>query len=81
MFNIIAPHGAGLANIVSCKPGTIIIEILLEGKLLNLCYMYMAVKLNLKYHGWSNSKIRFKNKPMKIDVRKIIRIVDENFLL
>ena len=78
---IIAPHGAGLSNIVACQPGTIIIEILLEGKLLNLCYMYMAVKLNLKYHGWSNSKIRFKNKPMKIDVRKIIRIVDENFLL
>ena len=78
---IIAPHGAGLSNIIACKPGTVVIEVLLEGKLLNLCYMYLGVKLNLKYNAWSNNKIKFKNKAMKVDVKKIVSIVDSYITL
>ena len=74
---IIAPHGAGLSNIIACKTGTVVIEVLLEGKLLNLCYMYLGVKLNLKYNAWSNSKIKFKNKAMRVDVQKIVSIVKD----
>lgn len=63
-----------MANIIACRPGTAIIEFLLHGSQLNLCYMFLAVKLGLKYHAYSNPGIKFKNKPMEVEVDKIIQI-------
>jgi hypothetical protein len=46
---IVAPHGAGLANIVACKKSTLILELMVAGKDVNICYMAMAFKLFLHY--------------------------------
>jgi hypothetical protein len=47
---IIAPHGAGLVNLLSCKKNTIIIEIM-DKDYINLCFTRIAYLLELKYYG------------------------------
>lgn len=47
---IIAPHGAGLSNIIFCKINTLIIEFLNKNRL-NLCYNGLAKALGIKYIG------------------------------
>ena len=45
---IVAPHGAGLANIVVARPGTRIVEIMTQGWA-NSCYGHLATSLGLDY--------------------------------
>ena len=45
---IVAPHGAGLANIVVARPGTKIVEIMTQGWA-NSCYGHLAASLDLDY--------------------------------
>lgn len=45
---VIGPHGAGLTNIVFCKPGTMVID-LFAAEWVNPCYWIIAEHLNLKY--------------------------------
>jgi len=46
---VIAPHGAGLANLLASRPGTGVLEFLTERDM-NLCNMFAALKLGLFYH-------------------------------
>ena len=46
---VIAPHGAGLTNIVVCRKRTLLLEFMLPGPAVNICYMSMAFKLGLDY--------------------------------
>jgi len=46
---IIAPHGAGLSNIVVCRKNTAVLEVMVTGQAVNLCYMAMALKLKLRH--------------------------------
>ena len=46
---VIGPHGAGFTNIISCRPGTLIIEH--HGDSPNFCYRTQAEILGLKYYG------------------------------
>ena len=77
---VIGPHGAGLSNIIACKAGTGIVEFLLQGKLLNLCYMFLATKLGLRYHGYTHRGITSKNKGMRVVVKTVLEIADEAIL-
>jgi capsular polysaccharide biosynthesis protein len=45
---VIAPHGAGLTNIVACEPGTHVYE-LLPGAYDNYCYCRLAQACGLHY--------------------------------
>ena len=49
---IIAPHGAGLSNILFCEPGTVVVETLCP-YMPNVCFMHLAVVLGHRYHGIS----------------------------
>jgi hypothetical protein len=46
---IVAPHGAGLSNIIACREQTLILELMVEGRDVNICYMAMAYKLKLRH--------------------------------
>ena len=45
---IVAPHGAGLANIVFARPQAVVIEILMDSYV-NWCFRHLSAMLNLKY--------------------------------
>ena len=45
---IVAPHGAGLANLIVARPGTTVIEIMTQGWA-NSCYGHLAESLGLNY--------------------------------
>jgi capsular polysaccharide biosynthesis protein len=46
---IVAPHGAGLANLVFCQPGASVVEIL-PSEQTNLCYWLLSQQVSLKYY-------------------------------
>jgi|LSQX01.3.fsa_nt_gb capsular polysaccharide biosynthesis protein len=60
---IVAPHGAGLANLVFCKPGTTVIELFspsflephywLISRLLHLQYRFIVGKRENPHHYWT----------------------------
>lgn len=45
---VVAPHGAGLTNILHCKPGTKILEIF-DSTIIRRCYWSLANALDLSY--------------------------------
>jgi capsular polysaccharide biosynthesis protein len=45
---IVAPHGAGLANLVFCEPGTAVVE-LFGDRYINDCYWGLSCQLGLRY--------------------------------
>lgn len=47
---VVAPHGAGLANLVFCQPGTRVIE-LFDRRYLHWCYWQLASVSGLEYHA------------------------------
>jgi capsular polysaccharide biosynthesis protein len=47
---VIGPHGAGLANVAFCRPGTIVYEIMSTERL-NRCYAILCQSLGLEYWG------------------------------
>ena len=48
---IVAPHGAGLTNIVFSKPGVAVVEGVCSTPNMNLCYMMLSYLVGLKYYG------------------------------
>ena len=54
-FLIVAPHGAGLANMLYSQPGTFIMEGLCLGTgqpgMANLCYQSLAQQLGHRYYS------------------------------
>lgn len=45
---IVAPHGAGLTNLVFAQPGTRVLELMMDGWV-NWCFRYLAVLFGLSY--------------------------------
>jgi Glycosyltransferase 61 len=78
---IVSPHGAGLANLVFCEPGTKILEIFSEGWI-GTMYCDLAGKLGLEYY-YHVAKVssppqtpgEAKHKHFQVDIREIDNIV------
>ena len=73
---VLGPHGAGLSNILFMKPGRGVIEFMVAGKDVNACYMYLTIKLGLRYHTWSDPKST-QNGAMTVDINEIISITNQ----
>ena len=52
---VIGPHGAGLANILFCQPGAVIVEVQCKGYWSRPCFRDMAFKLGLRYYATVSS--------------------------
>ena len=48
---VVAPHGAGEANLIFSQPGTYLIELLCNRPHVNLCYQREAIVLGHHYYG------------------------------
>ncbi len=51
---VFAPHGAGLANLTYCRPGTRVLEV--YGLQIQPCFWLMSELLGLKYHNYNFSE-------------------------
>jgi capsular polysaccharide biosynthesis protein len=47
---VVAPHGAGLANLLACPSNVDVVEMLGEGIDSELCFLHLALALGLRYH-------------------------------
>lgn len=65
---IVAPHGAGLANIIACRRGTLVFEFLNGKKDTHIMYMVMALKLGLRYIGLPVVGSGAKNTDKTVDI-------------
>ena len=48
---VVAPHGAGEANLIFSQPGTYVIELLCNRPHVNLCYQRLALVLGHRYYA------------------------------
>ncbi len=72
-FLVVAPHGAGEANLLFSRPGTVLMEgLCYAGGKINLCYKSMAETLGLRYHG-----LVFKKSCMDITPEEIAKPFQE----
>ena len=65
-FLIVAPHGAGLSNMVFARPGTIIVEGLCCGNQVNLCYQALSEILGHRHYGVTRPGDCFKVLPEEL---------------
>ncbi len=72
---IIAPHGMGLANIVACRPRTVIIE-MLAYDMPTLCFAKIAQSLDFSYHGIVTSRNDSHTGTITVNIPAIMRLLN-----
>jgi hypothetical protein len=74
---IVAPHGAGLSNIIACsKKLKGIIEYLTNDRDINICYMALAKILGFDYYGFIPSPSSSYHGTITADIPKTLALVD-----
>jgi len=71
---IVAPHGAGLANLVFCRRGASVIEIL-PARDVNVCYWVLSGHVSVTYHYLLGSS-RSPAPDIEVDVERLARTVE-----
>jgi Glycosyltransferase 61 len=71
---VIAPHGGGLCNILASRPGTHIVEFYGQGTDCNLCYMHLAVALNMHHHPLHMESLDAKG-TYEVNVTRVVSVV------
>ncbi len=78
---LISPHGAGMSNLVFCKQGTTIIEIMPD-KYINPCFATLALAKGCNYHPFSFPTRTFDghqhNYEWEIDISQLKDILSKN---
>lgn len=69
---IVAPHGAGLANLIIAQPGTKVLEIL-SRNWFNTCYAKLAVQLGLEY---TFAETKIVNNQTIVDVKFVVEKIN-----
>ena len=69
---VVAPHGAGLSNLIYSKPGTYVLEVLCRDSP-NLCFQQLAESQGMHYYGLvSKSSCG----PMTVDVKELLQVAE-----
>jgi Glycosyltransferase 61 len=71
---VIAPHGGGLCNVLASRPGTHIVEFYGQGTDCNLCYMHLAVALNMHHHPLHMESLDAKG-TYEVNVDRVVSVV------
>lgn len=73
---VIAPHGAGLANVVFCSPGTTVIELGFDStKYMDMDNMYFKVANGLELDYWMIMAHGDYKSPMTVDISEVIDLL------
>ena len=76
---IVAPHGAGLTNLGFCRPGCVVIELLMDAYA-NWCFRHLAALMQLNYDcvlgrarpPWRELDLSFHATPWEISVNHVV---------
>jgi capsular polysaccharide biosynthesis protein len=76
---IVAPHGAGLTNLGFCRPGCLVIELLMDAYA-NWCFRHLAALMQLNYdcvlgrarRPWGELNLAFHGTPWEISVNHVV---------
>ena len=79
---IVAPHGAGLTNLGFCRPGCVVVELLMDS-FANWCFRHLAALMQLNYdcvlgrtrQPWQELGASFHKTPWEISVNHVVAAV------
>jgi capsular polysaccharide biosynthesis protein len=74
---VVAPHGAGLSNIILANPGMVVIEI--QTSNINMCYMDIALRLGLRHFVIVDEKATHSTS-LTADIPRILDIIKRSNL-
>lgn len=76
---VVAPHGAGLTNLVFSEPGTTVVELFPSVEAVMPCYAALCEKLELNYHSILSKQTPLPNNHFCVDSDEVLKKVQENF--
>lgn len=74
---IIAPHGAGLANIIAARKGTVVIEYMTDDEYMSSVFSTLARQLQLRYYATVSAGSRYWGHVIA-DIDATVNILEEN---
>jgi capsular polysaccharide biosynthesis protein len=82
---VVAPHGAGLTNLGFCRPGCVVLEVLMDAYV-NWCFRHLAAVMQLNYdcvlgrarQPWGELDLAFHRMPWEVSVTHVVAAVAQS---
>jgi hypothetical protein len=82
---VVAPHGAGLTNLGFCRPGCVVLELLMDAYV-NWCFRHLAAVMQLNYDcvlgrargPWGELDLAFHRTPWEISVTHVVAAIAQS---
>ncbi|KAJ3086213.1 hypothetical protein HK102_013408 [Quaeritorhiza haematococci] len=72
---IVAPHGAGLSNMLACRESVKIVEMLVNDNFINVNFAMLAQELGYEYHGFSPDNDSHYQGDITADIDLLVKIL------
>lgn len=73
---IIAGHGASQTNIIACREGTILVEMLTNDHDIQVAYAVIGQQLGMVYHGFAPKHSAYRGQ-ITADIDRLVGIVEK----
>jgi capsular polysaccharide biosynthesis protein len=82
---VVAPHGAGLTNLGFCRPGCVVLELLMDAYV-NWCFRHLAAVMQLNYDcvlgrargPWGELDLAFHRTPWEVSVTHVVAAIAQS---